>query len=184
MIKPTTALVILLAAALPSFAAIAYETFSHPGGDYSFEYPADWKQTFGMEAVHLAAPGVNGRLCRIGIERYPLGVKDPQTPALFIDDAMQFTPAVRKLAARDTIKVSGRDVERLIFIDTVRLKGPKGTILPGPKTEVDVIVPQKKGYYVLSLIATGSELASARREFDRLVAGIHFRPNTVDPLGH
>jgi hypothetical protein len=162
--------------AAPSFAALSYDRFSHPKGDYVVEYPSDWKRSIGIETLRLRPAGTAGGLTRVSIEKHPLGVKDPATPADFVAALLKDAEGVRKLDARETIKVAGRDAERLTFTETAALKGKNGTYLPGPMSEIVIVVPFQKGYYALRLSGMGDGLAGARPEFDRMVSGLKLGP--------
>lgn len=170
-------LAVLAVAAIPASAAIDYHRFVHPKGDYALEYPSGWKRSVGMETLKLSPKGVSGKLIRISIEKHPFGTHDPATPAAFIADLLKKAEGLRRLDARDTIKVSGKDAERLVLTDTMALKDKAGTKLSGPMTEVAVAVAFQKGCYVLRLSALSADMASARPEFDRLVSGFKLGPS-------
>lgn len=166
----------LLLAATPASAALSYQRFVHPRRDYAIEYPSDWKRSVGIETLKLRPPGRAGQSLRLSIEKRPLGSREPATPAAFIDDLLKRARHVRRLESRDTVKVSGRDAERLVLTETAPLRDGLGTPLRGPVTEVIVVVPFGKSFYALRLIGAGSDLPVARREFDRLVAGLTLGP--------
>lgn len=166
----------LAAAVTPAFGALSYERFTHPKGDYSLEYPSGWKRSVGIETLKLQPAGLAGKLLRVSIEKHPAGLKDPATPAAYIADILKSSEGLKRLDARDTIKVSGKDAERLTLTETMALKGKRGTLLPGPMTEVVVVVPFPKGFYALRLTGMGDDLAAFRSEFDRLVAGLKLGP--------
>lgn len=169
-------LAVFAAPAPPALGALSYERFSHPKGDYVVEYPADWKRSVGLETLKLRPAGAAGKLLRVSIEKHPLGSKDPAAPASYVADLLKSAEGLRRLDARETIKVSGKDAERLTLTETLALKGKLGTRLPGPMTEVVVVVPFGKGFYALRLTGMGADLAAARPEFDRLVAGLKLGP--------
>lgn len=161
-----------LSAAPPALGALSYERFRHPQGDYVVAYPSDWKRSVGIETLKLRPDGAAGKLVRVSIEKHPFGSKEAATPEAFIAEMLTSAEGFKRLDARDTIKVSGKDAERLVLTETTALKGTLGTLLPGPMTEVVVVVPFGKGFYALRLTGTGGGLAAARPEFDRLVAGL------------
>ncbi len=163
-----------LAAVAPALGALSYERFRHPQGDYVVAYPSDWKSSVGIETLKLRPGGAAGKLVRVSIEKHPLGSQEPATPAAFIADMLKSAEGFKRLDARDTIQVSGKDAERLTLTETTALKGKLGTRLPGPMTEVVVVVPFGTGFYALRLTGMGGGLAAARPEFDRLVSGIKF----------
>lgn len=159
-------------AALPVRAALSYERFAHPKGDYSLEYPSGWKRSVGMETLRLHPAGAAGKLLTLTVEKHPLNKKEAATPAGFIDQLLKDAQGLRHLDSRDTIKVSGKDAERLQFTETTPLKGKMGTMLAGPMTEVVVVVPFGKGFYAVRMTGIGADFASARPEYDHLVSGL------------
>lgn len=161
-----------LLAALPCAAALSYTRWAHPKGDYALEYPADWKRSVGLETLILHPPGRAGKLTTVTVEKHPLGKKEASTPASFVDQLLKDAQGLRRLDSRDAVKVAGKDAERLVFTETTPLKGKLGTMLPGPMTEVVVVVPLAKGFYALRMSGVGADFASARPEFDRLAAGL------------
>ena len=166
------AVLLASAAAGSAAAALDYTRWAHPKGDYSLEYPADWKRSVGLETLILHPPGRNGKLVSLNVEKHPLGAKDAATPAAFVEALLKDAQGLRRLDSRDTVKVGGRDAERLVFTETKPLKGKLGTMLPGPMTEVVVVVPFGKAYYAARLTGVGADFAAARPEFDRLVSGL------------
>lgn len=169
-------LAILAASVLPAFAATATHRFVHPQGDYALEYPSSWKRSVGMEMLKLRPSGAAGKLVRISIEKHPLGAKDPATPSAFIADLLKNAQGLRRLDARDTVRVSGKDAERLTLTETMELKDESDRKLPGPLTEVVIVVAFQKGCYVLRLSGMGADLASVRPTFNRLVSSFTLGP--------
>jgi hypothetical protein len=159
-----------LVAASPCFGALSYERFAHPKGDYVLDFPSDWKRSVGMETLHLRPSGIAGKLVEVSVEKHPLG-REAATPAEFIAALLKDAKGLRRLDARDSIQVSGRDAERLTLTETRVLKGAYNTTLPGPMTETVVVVPFGKSFYVLRLRGVGHDLVAARPEFERLVSG-------------
>jgi hypothetical protein len=165
-----------LGVAAPASAALSYQRFAHPKGDYTLEYPADWKRSVGIETLKLSPPGRTGKLLRLSVEKHPLGRGEAATPSAYIDGLLKDAQGLRSLDSRDTIKVAGRDAERLVLTDTTPLAGKLGTRLAGPMTEIVVVVPLGKGFYALRMTGVGDDFAAARPEFDRLVAGFKLGP--------
>ncbi|MBI3564975.1 MAG: hypothetical protein HY079_07260 [Elusimicrobia bacterium] len=176
MLRALLAVLAAAAAALPAAAALSYTRWAHPKGDYALEYPADWKRSVGLETLILHPAGRSGKLTTLTVEKHPLGKAEAATPAAFVDQLLKDAQGLRRLDSRDTVKVGGKDAERLVLTETTPLKGKLGTMLPGPMTEVVVVVPLAKGFYALRMSAVGGEFASARPEFDRLVAGLKLGP--------
>jgi|SRR5579859_5378530 len=165
---------LLWASAAP--AALAYTRFAHPRGDYSLEYPSDWTRSVGIETLKLSPPGEPGKLLRLSVEKHPIDKREAATPAAFIDGLIKESAGLRRLDSRDTIKVAGRDAERLVLTETAALAGRLGTALAGPMTEVVVVVPLAKGFYAVRMSGIGADFASARPEFDRLVSRLSLGP--------
>lgn len=172
MLRALCAVLLTAAAAGSAAAALDYTRWSHPKGDYSLEYPSDWKRSVGLETLILHPPGRNGKLLSLNVEKHPLNRKEAATPAAFVDELLKDAQGLRRLDSRDTVKVAGRDAERLVLTETKPLKGKLGTMLPGPMSEVVVVVPFGKGFYAVRMTGVGGDFAAARPEFDRLVAGL------------
>lgn len=167
-------LIALLLAAPPAFGAIGYAAFRHPRGDYSLEYPADWKRTVGVETVSLRPPGKKGDRVRLTLERRPVGKEEAPTAASYVA-ALAGDP-LKKVEARSAVTVAGLPAERLALVETAELYGKHGQAFDGPLREAVVVLAQGEGYLVVKLAGVGDEFAKALPEFDRLVAGLKLAP--------
>lgn len=170
----TRLLLALLLAAPPAFGAIGYAAFRHPRGDYSLEYPSDWKRTVGVETVSLRPPGKKGDRVRLTLERRPVGKEEAPTASSYVA-ALEKDP-LKKVEARAAVKVAGLPAERLALVETAELYGKHGQALDGPMREAVVVLAQGEGYLVVKLAGVGDEFAKALPEFDRLVAGLKLAP--------
>lgn len=168
---------ILLAALLsasPAFGAIGYSAFKHPRGEYSLEYPADWKRTVGVETLALRPPGKKGDRVRLTLERRPVGKEEAPTAESYV--AGLAGDPLKKVEARARVKVAGVAAERLSLVETAELYGKHGQAFDGPLREAVVVVARRDGYLVVRLAGVGEEFAKALPEFDRLVAGLKLAP--------
>jgi hypothetical protein len=147
--------------------ATAYERFEHPKGDYALDCPSRWERSYGLQTLNLKPVGGQTRLS-IGL--YPRKWEGPGMPKNFAADALERAKGLGRMDLRDTIKVSGRDAQRLIWTETVEPKDQAGNKLAGPRAEAIVVVPYGKRFYVLRLAAIGDEFTRNREQFDRTVS--------------
>lgn len=153
-------------------AAIGYRNFSPPGGGYAVEYPADWKLSYGLQAIGLQAPGKEGALAKIYLELYPLGKGSPATPEKFVDQLLKKSGSLKKVESRSETKVAGKTAQRLVLVETRPLKGDYGQVLPGPMKEVYLLIPAAKKYYVLRLEGIGKAFEKSLPEFERMAGSL------------
>lgn len=156
-------------------AAISYSKFSHPKGDFVLEYPADWKRTFGLEAVIVRPPGKPGESARVSLEGYPIDKKSPPTADAFAQSLLDGAKGLKKVEADAATTVSGKKARRIQLIETAELKGAYNTKLPGPLREVYLIVPDGEKYFVLKLAGVGQPYLKALPEFERIASSLKLR---------
>lgn len=170
-------LLVALAFILPAggaLAAIGYSKFSHPKGDYTLEYPSDWKQSYGLQSLRLRPPGRTGSDVRVSIELFPAGKSSPKSIQDYISGLSAET-AVKKVGKPAETTVSGLRSYRLEMTETAVLSDKYGP-LPGPLREVHVLVPfEKDRYYVLKIEGLGRSYQKTLPEFERLVKNIKIR---------
>lgn len=148
----------------PGWAALDYARFAHPAGDYALEYPSNWKKSFGLQALFLQPPGHSDASIRVSVERYPVGQNSPATPADFIKALMTQVGRIKRLDSRGPVLVSGVKGERLALTETTA----------HPSSEVFLVVPRGKSYYVVSMTGAGPAFSGALPEFQRLTESLRF----------
>ena len=158
-----------------SWGAVGYSRFSHPKGDYVVDYPADWKQSIGLQSLRLRPSGKETYRTKVSIERYPLSKGDPPTAKQFIEKLLDKSTGLKKLEARKTVKVSGRDAERLEFVETKTLKGAYDQPLPGPLREIYIVIPLQHAYYLLRLESIADAYVKTQPEFEKIAEKFQLR---------
>jgi len=147
-----------------AWAALDYARFAPPAGDYALDYPASWKRSFGLQALFLQPPAHSDASVRVSIERFPVGKDSPATPADFIKGLMAQVGRIKRLDSRAPVMISGVKAERIVLTETTA----------HPASEVFLIVPRGKSYYVVSMTGAGPAFAGTLPEFQRLTDSLRF----------
>ncbi len=161
--------VVLLAFGSSAGAALAYSKFSHPKGDFALEFPSAWQQTPGLRALMLRPAGTNSGVGVI-LEGYPLGKNSAQTPKAYLEPVLEGVGRIKELREQKKATVAGRLAERVHVVWTAKRTGQYGETLPGPKHEIHVVIPVKKGFYVLRMEGVGASFEATLPEFERIVS--------------
>ena len=172
----------LLTAALPLRAALDYTRYEHPRGDYSVEYPSNWKLSYGIQTVWFRPVARKDVVAKTSMARYPINKNDPVTPKDFLARIKKNAAPIKKVTAERDLTVSGLAATRLELTETVQLSR-RHQPLPGPLREVYVVLPRGGDYYVLKLEGIGAAFEEALPEFERMVGTLRLpaKPATAAP---
>ena len=167
-------LLLVLALAVSTSASIGYSSWKHPHGEYSIEYPSDWKRSLGIHTVSLRPSGRRGGDAKISVEKHPIDKRSPATAEAYAKELRGRAGKVRAIESDAEIAFAGGKARRIALKEIIELKGQYGEKLAGPLRELHLVVPRQSGFYVLKLEAIGPEFDKALPEFDRLVSSLRF----------
>lgn len=167
-------LLLVFAFAASAVASIGYSSWRHPHGEYSIEYPSDWKRSLGIHTVSLRPSGRRGGDAKVSVEKHPIDKRSPATAEAYAKELRARAGKVRAIESDAEIPFADGKARRISLKESVELKGQYGEKLAGPLRELHLIIPRKSGFYVLKLEALGAEYDKALPEFDRLVQSLRF----------
>lgn len=170
MPRPALLLAVLLSA--PAEGARGYSVFTHPKGEYTVEYPKDWRTIVGDETLSLRPPGRKGNQVRVLLEYRPAAESTADLVKDYVADLSD--DPLTKVVERLTQRVAGRMAERLsrVASDAAGRREPAD----GPMREEIVVVPGRRGALVVRLAGVGDEYAKTLPEFERIVARLKLAP--------